>query len=106
EGNAATALNNPNSIVLTQQLAIKLFGSEDAVGKIVRVDSADNFTVTAVLKDLQGNTRFNFEYILPWAYSTKKGIDDNNWGNNNVLTYILLKPGASQAAFDAKIKNI
>jgi putative ABC transport system permease protein len=106
EGNAATALNSPNGIVLTQQLAIKLFGNEDAMGKTVRIDTADNFTVTAVLKDLPPNTRFNFEYVLPWSYSTKKGIDDNNWSNNNVLTYILLKPGASQSAFDAKIKNI
>ena len=106
QGNAATALNSPNGIVLTQQLAIKLFGNEDAMGKTVRIDTADNFTVTAVLKDLPPNTRFNFEYVLPWSYSTKKGIDDNNWTNNNVLTYILLKPGTSQAAFDAKIKNI
>jgi len=105
-GNPATALNNPNGIVLTQQLAIKLFGNEDAMGKIVRIDSADNFLVTGVLKDLPPNTRFNFEYVLPWAYSTKKGIDDQNWGNNNVLTYILLKQGASVAAFNAKIKNI
>jgi len=106
EGNPNTSLNNPNSIVLTQQLAIKLFGKEDAVGQTVRVDSSDYFTVTGVLKDLPSNSRFNFDYILPWTYATKKGIDDSNWNNNNVLTYILLKPGSSQAAFDKKIKKI
>ena len=106
EGNAATSLTHPNGIVLTKQLAVKLFGNEDAMGKVVRVDSSDNFTVTGVLKDLPPNTRFNFEYVLPWSYSTRKGIDDQNWGNNNILTYILLKPGASHVAFDAKIKNI
>ena len=106
EGNAATSLNSPNGIVLTKQLAVKLFGNEDVMGKTVQIDSADNFTVTGVLKDLPSNTRFSFEYVLPWAYFTKKGMDDNNWGNNNVFTYILLKPGASQAAFDAKIQNI
>ena len=106
KGNAATALNNPNSIVLTQQLAEKLFGKEDAMGKAVRIDSGDYFTVTAVLKDLPGNTRFNFEYTLPWPYLIKKGMDNQNWDNTNVLTYILLKPGTLQAAFDAKIKNI
>ncbi len=106
EGNPNTSLNNPNSIVLTQQLAIKLFGKEDAVGQTVRVDSSDYFTVTGVLKDLPSNSRFNFDYILPWTYATKKGIDDSNWNNNNVLTYILLKPRSSQAAFDKKIKKI
>lgn len=106
EGNATTALNAPNSIVLTKQLALKLFGNADPMGKTVRVDTHDMFTVTAVLKDLPPNTRFNFEYILPWSYAAKKGMDDDNWSSNGVLTYILLKPGASQAQFDQKIKNI
>ena len=106
QGNAATSLNNPNSIVLTQQLAINLFGKEDAVGKTVRVDSSDYFTVTGVLKDIPSNSRFSFGYVLPWAYSLQHETDDSNWTFNHVLTYILLKPGASQAAFDNKIKNI
>ncbi len=107
EGKTATALDEPNSIVLTKQLAVKLFGNEKALGKTVRVDSSDYFTVTAVLKDLPGNTSFNFEYLLPWSYSKKVNrIDDGNWGNNNIYTYLLVKPGTSQAALDAKIKNI
>ncbi|HEY3388010.1 MAG TPA: ABC transporter permease, partial [Prolixibacteraceae bacterium] len=106
EGNAATALNSLNSIVITKQLAVKLFGKEDAMGKTVRVDATDMFTVTAVLKDLPPNTRFNFEYILPWSYAAKKSLDDNDWSSNSVLTFILLKPSASQALFDEKIKNI
>ena len=106
EGNASTSLNSPNSIVITKQLAVKLFGKEEAVGKTVRVDSSDYFTVTGVLKDLPSNSRFDFAYILPWAYLTQKHMDDSNWNFYDVLTYILLKPGASQAAFDNKIKNI
>ena len=106
EGNANTALNGIYNIVLTKQLAIKLFGNEDAMGKTVRIDSVDNFTVTGILQDLPNNTVFKFEYLLPWAYSTKKGLDDDSWGNNSTYTDILLKPGVSQAAFDAKIKNI
>jgi ABC-type antimicrobial peptide transport system permease subunit len=106
QGNVANALNNPSGIVLTQKLAIKLFGTEDVVGKVVRIDSVDNFKVTAVMKDLPSNTLLNGEYLLPWSYATRKGIDDNYWGNNSVYTYILLKPGASEAAFDDKIKNI
>jgi len=106
QGNATTALKDINSIVLTAQLAKKLFGNDDAMGKTVRIDSVDNFTVTAVMKDLPGNTSFSFEYLLPWSYSTRKNMDDQYWGNNSVYTYVLLKEGASQAAFDAKLKNI
>jgi putative ABC transport system permease protein len=106
EGNARTALNDVNSIVLTKQLAIKLFGKEDAMGKTVRLDRGDNLTVTGVLKDLPNNTSFKFEYILPWSYFLKKGNNEDGWQNNSVYTFILLKSGVSQTAFDAKIKNI
>jgi putative ABC transport system permease protein len=105
-GNAKQALNGNYNIVLTEKLAKKFFGNESAIGKTVRIDSVNNCTVTAVLKDLKSNTQFDFEYLLPWAYMTKLGWDDDNWTNNGVFTYALLKPGASQAGFDAKVKNI
>ena len=106
EGNAASALNKPNNIVLTRQLAVKLFGDGNAVGKTVRIDSSDYFTVSAVMKDLGSNTRFDFEYVLPWNYAVQKNMIDSNWGNNNIFTFVLLKPNTSHIAFDAKLKNI
>ncbi len=100
------ALKEDNHIVLTEKLAIKLFGNKNAMGKTVKIDSSDNFTVSGVLKDLPNNTRFSFEYLLPWSYLKKIKGDDDYWGNNSVKTYILLKPGVSQTKFDAKIQNI
>lgn len=105
-GNAKTALNNVDNIVITRKFAKKLFGTDDAIGKIVRVDSSDNFTVTGVLKDLPNNTAFQFEYLMPWSFMKKIGWDDEYWGNNSVRSYVLLKPGVSEAIFDAKIKNV
>jgi len=106
QGNASKALSGPYNMVITQKLAKKLFGNEEAMGKVIRIDSVDNFTVTGVLKDLPNNTAFDFEYLLPWVYMKKINQDDDAWGNNSVSTYILLKPGISQKAFDEKIKNI
>ena len=106
KGSAGSALVGNNNIVVTEKLAKKLFGNDDPMGKIVRIDSADHFTVTGLLKDLPNNTVFNFEYLLPWSYMTKLGWSDSSWGNNSVQTYVLLKPNVSQAAFDEKIKNI
>ncbi len=106
EGNTTKALSNTYSLVITQKLSKKLFGNENAMGKVVRIDSVDNFTVTGILKDLPNNTAFNFEYLLPWSYMKKINQYDEAWGNNSIQTYILLKPGISQKAFDAKIKNI
>ncbi len=104
--NAKNALKGSYSIVLTEKLAKALFGSKDAMGKIVRVDSVNNCTVTGVLKDLPNNTQFEFDYLLPWDYMHKLGWDDEYWGNNSVETYVLLKPGASESAFDSNIKDI
>ena len=106
QGNAASALNQVNNIVVTQKFAKKFFGNEDAVGKIIRIDSSDNFTVTGVMKDLPNNTSFNFEYLIPWSYMNKIGWNDSSWGNNSIQSYVLLKPGVSQSAFNAKIKNV
>jgi len=99
-------LSSNNNIVITQKLAKQLFGNEEAMGKTIRVDSADYFIVSGVLKDLPNNTNFSFQYLLPWTYFTKIGQDDKIWTNNSIKTYVLLKPNVSQAGFDAKIKNI
>jgi len=106
KGNAADALKDNANIVLTQKLAKKLFGDENAIGKTVRIDSTANFKVTAVLKDLPNNTGFDFEYLLPWGFMRQLGWEDHNWTNNFTYTYVMLKPGAQQAAFDNKVKNI
>lgn len=106
QGNADKALKGSYNIVLTEKFAKALFGNEDAMGKTVRIDSVNNCTVTGVLKDLPNNTKFDFAYLLPWDYMHKLGWDDEYWGNNSVHTYVLLKPGSSESAFDTKIKNI
>jgi ABC-type antimicrobial peptide transport system permease subunit len=110
EGNKNEQLKNVYSISITESLAKKLFGTEDAVGKIIRIDSVDNFTVTGVLKDLPPNTRFDFEYLLPWSYYDKLGHgfanETESWLSNNTSTFVLLKPHTNVATFEAKIKDI
>ncbi|HEX9512152.1 MAG TPA: ABC transporter permease, partial [Puia sp.] len=106
KGNAVQALKGPTNIVLTEKFAKSLFGKEDPMGKTVRIDSNAVFTVTGVLKDLPPNTSFEFDYLLPWAFGTRLGWDDQEWGNNSVSTYVLLKPGATLDAFNSKVKDI
>ena len=104
KGNAATALKDMHSVVLTEKLAKKIYGNEDPMGKVIKIDNKENFTVTGIVKDLPTNTRFNFEYLLPWSYKRFQGDDDEYWGNNSTRTYVLLKPNASEAAANAKMK--
>ncbi len=105
QGNPRTALANVNSIVLTEEMAKKMFGSVDVMNKVIRIDK-NNFTVTGILEDLPTNTRFAFEYLLPWSYLKQIGQDDNYWGNNTAATYIQLKPNVSEAAAGAKMIHV
>ena len=106
KGDPNTVLKDMYSIVLTEKLAKSFFGDEDPMGKVVRIDSKDNFTVTGIVKDLPNNTRFKFEYLLPWAYLRKLGEDDANWGNNSTRNYVLLKKNTTLASIAPKLKKI
>jgi len=105
-GNKNDQLKNIYSITITQKLANKLFGNEDVIGKVIRIDSVDNFTVTGVLKDLPSNTRFGFEYLLSWDYLKKIGWNNESWLSNNISTFVLLKPNTNVAVFNEKIRDI
>ncbi|MCG2615290.1 ABC transporter permease [Terrimonas sp. NA20] len=104
KGQPGQVLQDMHSIVITESLAESLFGSEEAMGKMIRIDNKESFTVTGILKDLPNNTRFKFEYLIPWAYKRSVGDDDQNWGNNSTRTYVLLKPNAGIASANAKMK--
>jgi putative ABC transport system permease protein len=105
-GNANTALSNPTGIVITEKLSRKLFDSEDAMGKTIRVDDKYDFAVSGVMKDLPGNTMFDFEYLLPWSHMQTTHQDDSSWNANSTHNFILLKPNTDAAAFNKKIQDI
>jgi putative ABC transport system permease protein len=105
-GNIKTALNDPYSIVLTQKLAKKLFGDQNPMGKIIKIDNEENFTVTGILEDLPNNTQFNFEYLVSHKYWNVKGNVDSDWNDISIATFVLLKPNTNLAVVNSKIKNI
>jgi putative ABC transport system permease protein len=106
KGNSLTALNNPNSIILTEKLAAKIFDGEEAMGRIIKIDNKDNFTVTGILKDIPDNSKFNFEYLIPWSYLRSKGNEDENWENNTTSTYVLLKSNTSLASIAPRLREM
>lgn len=106
-GSEKQALVNPTDIVITQSLAKRLFGSDDVIGKTVKLENADPAIITGVMKDTPKNTRFNeAEFFMPWSYMEKKGESDEHWGNNTVITYLELAPGTSFATINSKIQDI
>jgi putative ABC transport system permease protein len=104
KGNTATALKNPESIVLTESTAKALFGNEDPIGKVVRTDNNTNRTVSAVLKDVPSNSTITFGALVPFNpsgdYFRKAS---NDWVNSFNETFVELQPGTDVAAMNKKI---
>ncbi|HVX49472.1 MAG TPA: ABC transporter permease [Chitinophagaceae bacterium] len=110
EGKPAEQFKNSSSITITQSLSKKLFGNDEPIGKVIKIENTDNFTVTGVLKDPPANTLFDFDYLLPWSYHASVGDgfenDRQRWMSNNTHTFVLLKPNTDVKAFNAKIKDV
>jgi putative ABC transport system permease protein len=106
EGDSKQALTSPNSIVLSKELADKLFPGGNAVGKQVYGENKVVFNVTGVFEDLPVRTSWRPVYLLPMlsytALTGQKKYETNYWGYS-FHTYVLLKPNANPAAIDDKI---
>ncbi|QEC44780.1 ABC transporter permease [Pseudobacter ginsenosidimutans] len=101
KGNITTALQQPNSIVLTRSTAEKLFGNAEPLGKLISTVSGQTFTVTAVLKEPPGKTHFPFEaYASMSSLSATNPIELSNWfAFQSSYNYVLLKDASAAASF-------
>ncbi len=107
KGNAATAISDPNSIVLSQSAATALFGNDDPINKVVKIDNSQDVKVTAVVKEMPANTSLQFDYIMPFNYSDpyiKQSM--NEWVNSSWLVYLQTVPGANLQWINKKINDI
>jgi putative ABC transport system permease protein len=110
KGNPRTAFNDPNSIILTASLARTLFGEEDAMGKMVRIDNKYNVIVTGIAADVPENSTLQFEFLAPFEFKIQNfdWIKEakSSWGNNFLRTIIELKEGASMEALSARLEPL
>lgn len=100
----ATALNQPNSVVITDSVAHKFFGTSNVVGKMFKVNNTDSYKVTGVLQNLPKNSSLQFEYIMPFADYLKTNDWLNQWDNYGVQNFLQLKAGTDLEAFNKRIK--
>ena len=95
-GNPATALAEPNSIVLTESFAKKLFGNQVALGKTIRSDRGMDLLVTGLLADLPANSHLQFESLISQKTIVPffNGVE-SDWGSQNWGTYLVLEKGTN-----------
>ncbi|HRJ29255.1 MAG TPA: ABC transporter permease [Cyclobacteriaceae bacterium] len=105
EGNSKNALKEPNTLVLTESVARKIFGSENALGKLLTVgNDTTTYVVSGVAKDLPGNVHFKFDVILTGESSPS--FRDPIWMNNYLATYLKIHKGSSQQTVKSKIDDL
>jgi putative ABC transport system permease protein len=108
-GNSKISLTDPHTIVLTENTAVKYFGTTDIVGKTITLHDDDNdtnidFKVTGVCKNVPENSHFHFNMLVSLT-SFPEMINNKGWTANNFVSYIVLKKGVSKNDLTAKLKD-
>ncbi len=99
-GNTKTALDEPNTMVVTESTAKKYFGTPDVLGKTIEIKNDATtipYKITAVIKDIPHNSHFNFDFMLSMKSANYQ------WGqltSHNFNTYLLLKKGTDYKVFE------
>ena len=109
KGNAKQVLSEPGSIVLTEAAAKALFGDQDPINQLVKLDNRDELKVTGVLKNVPKNSSFEFDCLLPWKLYEKQDWvkrQKDNWGNYSFQVYVELTDAASEVPVETKIKDL
>ncbi len=104
-------LKDPYSIVLTDQTAEAIFGKQDPIGKILKMNNQTNLKVTAVVAKQPKNATLQFDYLVPWLLIEKIEPEyvkntKTQWGNNSYQAFVQLKDGVSPEKTNAKIKDV
>jgi putative ABC transport system permease protein len=107
-GNADQVMADPRSIVITQATAKALFGDEDPINKIIRVDNENDLKVTGILKDIPTNASFQFDFLMTWKFREQVSEwvrrNTTNWGNYSFQVFLELNNPANEAAVEKSVK--
>lgn len=112
QGHAPTALTKPNTMVITESAAARIFGDKDPMGELVFIEPFGEVMVTGVAEDMPKNTHLKVEALVSFATLTAyHGAaftdDEKNWSNfYNAYTYLQLDAHASPSAMEAFLNDV
>jgi putative ABC transport system permease protein len=105
EGDPKTLLTEPNTMVMTEEVAKKYFGNETAIGRLVTFDNEQRtYKVTGVAANPPTNSHFDFNVLL--SAETGDRLQNKEWINNNIYTYFLLHENAEVAPVHKKFQEL
>jgi predicted permease len=105
KGDTALILKDPTSVVITDKMAEKFFGKEDAMGKTLKVNNDKLFTVVGIVEEPPLSSTIKFSWLASFEIYEKKNPWLQQWGNNGIQTYVQLVPGVDPAQVNKKLYN-
>ncbi len=102
-GNRDTALTEPQSMIISGEIARKYFGDSDPLGKSIIVNNEKSFKITGVLEKVPHNSSLQFDILIPYEYLEQSGRTGTSWGSNSIQTFVELHPQATAAQVNEKI---
>ncbi len=107
-GQPSQVMDDPRSIVITQSTAKALFGDEDPINQVIKVDNEHELKVTGVLKDIPTNSSFQFDFLMPWKFreQTNDWVRRNttNWGNYSFQVFAELNDPSNHATVENTVR--
>ena len=114
-GNPKMALHRPDGVVITDDLALRLFGHSNVLGKSLKLAGEKGFNISGVVKSWPDNSHLAFNMLLPFETMIKvepehardriKSFVENNWSATHSYTYVKLQPNQNIEKINAKFKN-
>lgn len=105
QGDPEKALTEPNTMVITESTAKKIFGNVNPMNEMVSINADSNiYRVTGVIKDLPENTHLVFNAL--GSYHTLEESNNTFWLSNNLFTYLLLSEGADELVVEEKMQKV
>lgn len=103
KGNAKTAFDQLYSLVVTETMANKFFGTTDVLGKSLKVSNNQDYIITGVVKDLPENVSLRFNWLAPFQVFENQYDWMKNWGANGIITYVETEPNANNANINKQL---
>jgi len=88
-GDPNTALDRPNTIVITEEMRMKYFGDENPVGKVLRIDGEEDYEITGVCATPPSQSSLDFDFLR--SMTGRGRPDAGEWGSNRLQTFVLLE---------------
>ena len=109
KGSKQTALQGLYSVVLSEDLARKYFGTTDVIGKMMALkfgDEFEQFKVTGVTENAPQNSTIKTSMLLPYAYLNRDNKKDDDWIGGHLNTFVLLTPRADTVSVLARMQSL